>query len=99
MVKGNKDIKGIVIGKTKRKLPFADDTELFQDGDRATFNETIRLLNDFENKSGLKINIDKSVVVWLGIVTYVPHLKFEWNPTKFRILSICFTNDLKGCTQ
>ena len=29
----------------------------------------------------------------------MPHLKFEWNPTKFRILGIWFTNDLKGCAQ
>ena len=29
----------------------------------------------------------------------MPHLKFEWNPAKFRILGIWFTNDLKGCAQ
>ena len=99
MIKENKDIKGIVIRKTKHKIShFADDTKLFQDCDRKTFEETIQVLDDFGNKSGLKINSEKTTVVWLGSkincnVRYVPDLKFEWNPTKFRILSIWFTND------
>ena len=60
MIKENKGIKGIVVWKTEHKLSqFADDTELFQDGDKTTFEQTIRVLGDFGNKSGLKINIKK----------------------------------------
>ena len=50
MIKENKDIKGIFIGKTEHKITqFAHNTELFQYGDKTTFD-------DFGNKSGLKIN-------------------------------------------
>ena len=27
----------------------------------------------------------------------MPHLQMEWNPPKFKILGIWFTNDLKEC--
>ena len=29
----------------------------------------------------------------------MPHMKFEWNPTKFKILGIWFTNDPKRCAR
>ena len=67
MIKEDKDIKGMVIGKTEHKISqFADDTELFQDDDKTTFEETIRVLDDFWNKFGLKINIERTIAVWLG---------------------------------
>ena len=86
------------------KYQFADDPELFQNGKSKTFEETIRVLNDFGNKSGLKISIEKIIVIWLGSNTnsnirYMPHLKFEWNPPKFKILGIWFTNDLESCAR
>ena len=67
MIKEDKDIKGMVIGKTEHKISqFADDTELFQDDDKTTFEETTRVLDDFWNKFGLKINIERTIAVWLG---------------------------------
>ena len=67
MIIENKDIKGIVIGKTEHKISqFAKDTVLFQGGDKTTFQETIRVLENFGKKPGLKINIEKIIVVWLG---------------------------------
>jgi len=105
MIKENRDIKGIIIGQTEHKISqFADDTELFQNGKSKTFEETIRVLDDFGNKSGLKINIEKTIVIWLGSNTnsnirYMPHLKFEWNPPKFKILGIWFTNDPESCAR
>ena len=67
MIIENKDIKGIVIRRTEHKISqFADDTDFFQDGDKTTFEETIRVLDDFGSKSGLKINIEKTTVVWSG---------------------------------
>ena len=50
----------------------------------------------------MKINIEKTIVIWLGSNTnsntkYMPHLKFEWNPPKFKILGIWFTNDPESC--
>ena len=79
------------------KYQFADDPELFQNGKSKTFEETIRVLDDFGNKSGLKINIEKTIVIWLGSNTnsnirYMPHLKLEWNPPKFKILGLQTTS-------
>ena len=68
MIKENRDIKGIIIGQTENKISqFADDTELFQNGKSKTFEETIRVLDDFGNKSGLKINIEKNNCNMVGM--------------------------------
>ena len=68
MIKENRDIEGIIIGQTEHKISqFADDTELFQNGKSKTFEETIRVLDDFGNKSGLKINIEKNNCNMVGI--------------------------------
>ena len=105
MIRENKDIIGIRIGETEHKISqFADDTELFQNGERKTFEETIYTIEFFGQISGLKINIEKTFVVWFGSalnspVRYMPHLRFEWNPGKFRILGIWFTADLARCEK
>ena len=43
-------------------------------------------------------------LVWLGskrnsVVKYMQHLGMEWNPPKFKVLGICFTNDLENCKK
>ena len=59
MTKENRNNKEIIIGQTEHKISqFSDDTELFQNGKSKTFEETIRVLDDFGNKFELKINID-----------------------------------------
>ena len=103
MIRENKNIKGIKIGETEHKISqFADDTELFQNGECRTFEETVNTIEFFGQISGLRINIEKTFVVWIGselnsAVRYMPHLRFEWNPDKFRILGIWFTADLAHC--
>ena len=60
MIKENRNNTGIVIRETEHKISqFADDTDLFQNGKGKTFEETIRALGDFGNKSELKIYIEK----------------------------------------
>ena len=103
MIRENIHIKGIQIGEAEYKISqFADDTELFQNGDRETFEETIKTLVSFGEKSGLKINIEKTFAVWIGTnnrVKFMPHLKFTWNPDKFKVLGIWFTPNLDRCIQ
>ena len=54
MIKENKYIRGIVIGQVEHKLSqFPDDTGLLQHRERKSFEETVRVLEDFKNKSGL----------------------------------------------
>ena len=53
-------------------------------------------------KSGLFLNAGNTSAIWLSTglnspVTYMPHLNMEWNPPKFKVLGIWFTNDTKHC--
>ena len=72
------------------------------EGDKNSFEETIQTINTFGKKSGLFLNAGKTSAIWLGNrknspIRYMPHLYMEWNPPKFKILGIWFTNDLKDC--
>ena len=103
MIRQNKHIKGIFIGETEYKISqYADDTEITLEGDKNSFEETVKTINIFEKASGLFLNAGKASAIWLGNkrnspVKYMPHLQMECNPPKFKILGIWFTNDLKEC--
>ena len=103
MIRQNKHIKGIFKGETEYKISqYADDTEITLEGDTNSFEETVKTINTFGKASGLFLNAGKASAIWLGnkrnsLVKYKPHLQMEWNPPKFKILGIWFTNDLKEC--
>jgi len=66
-IRNNPEIKGIKIGDTEHKLTqFADDTTLFLDDDEDSLNEVKNLFKWFHTLSGLKINYDKTNLVWIG---------------------------------
>ena len=72
------------------------------EGDKKSFEETVKIINTFGKASGLFLNAGKTSAIWLGNkrnspVKYMPHLQMEWNPPKFKMLGILFTNDLKEC--
>ena len=65
-----------------------------------SFENVIKILAEFALCSGLKINYDKSQVVWLGSqkgsgAAFLPHLKLKWNPTRFSVLGIIYSTDLE----
>jgi exonuclease III len=101
-IREDEEIKGIKISDVEFKITqFADDTSLLQNGDKRSYDKLFTILESFEKISGLKLNYDKTVNVWLGNkrnskVTFADHIKMEWNPIKFKILGLWFTNDLKG---
>ena len=105
MIRENKDIKGIVINNEEHKLSqYADDTELFLSDDRKSFETCMETLLNFTHVSGLKMNSSKTNVIWLGTkknsdIRYMQHLGLDWNPPKFKILGIWFTNDLRECVK
>ena len=79
---------------------FADDTSIYLDGSRESFENVIKIPTEFALWSGLKINYDKSQVVWLGsqkgsATVFLPHLKLKWNPTRFSVLGIIYSTDLE----
>ena len=77
---------------------FADDTSVYLDVSRESFENVIGTLNEFALWSGLKLNSEKSRVVWLGSkesgTIFLPHLRLKWNPTTFNVLGIIYSIDL-----
>ena len=49
--------------------------------------------------SGLKMNYDKTVAVWIGSkrnpnVKFIPELNFNWNPVTFWVLGVVFSTNV-----
>ena len=105
MIRENNEIKGIVINDIENKITqYADDSEILLNGDRKSFEETFRTIETFSKASGLKLNVNKTNAVWLGSrqnspIRFMPHLDVRWNPVRFKILGIWFTNDLVDCFE
>jgi hypothetical protein len=104
-IREDNDIKGIKIADTQFKIcQFADDTSFPLEGDRQSHEKLFKTLSGFEDISGLKLNYEKTLNVWLGnkknsSEKYLIHKKMEWNPKKFKILGLWFTNDLSKITE
>ena len=61
MIRENKEIKGITVNKVNHKISqFADDTQLLNEGDRQSFEISMKLLKIFGNSSGLRLNTEKN---------------------------------------
>ena len=67
MILTNKNIKGIKIGSDEFKISqFADDTTLFMDGSESSLQYTLNVLEIFGSLSGLKMNLSKTRMLWIG---------------------------------
>ena len=67
----NKNIKGIKVELKEFKISqFADDTTVILDGSDDSLNHTLEELEKFSKISGLKINYDKTQIVWIGSKKY-----------------------------
>ena len=100
LIDGNKDINGIKISGQEYKLAqFADDTTILLDGTQISIQSTLNTLEIFGTISGLKMNTDKTKVIWLGSKKYSKD-KYEttpqllWGATNFDLLGIHFDVDL-----
>ena len=96
----NKNIHGIKILDEEILLSqFADDTTFFPDGKKESFCSSVHTLQRFASMSGLMININKTVVVWIASrrnsqVKFMPELGLNWNPATFKVLGVMFSTDL-----
>lgn len=104
-IRENDNIKGIKIENTESLISqFADDTALYLDGSKDSFEHCIRVLTQFASISGLTINFQKTVVVWLGSrkncnTRYLRDMNFTWDPggaenSKFKYLGIYFSTKI-----
>ena len=101
-IREDREIKGIEIDDTVFKVSqFADDTAFLLNDDQRSFENLFRQLDSYADISGLKLNHGKTSNIWLGskrnsLIKWLPHLNMTWNPPKFKILGIWFTNNLEN---
>ena len=100
-IRNNKLIKGIQIGDVEFKLSqYADDLSTILDGSTTSLNNILDELNRFSNYSGLKVNFDKTHVIWIGSKKYSQDSiktkwKLSWGATEFNLLGIKYHVDIK----
>ena len=105
MITFNKNIKGITIDGIEYKLSqFADDTTTILDGTQASLQAALNTLEVFGTYSGLKINKDKTKIIWIGNKKHskiklntTPEL--HWGSTDFVLLGISFSVDLASMIE
>ena len=103
LIKKRQDIKGIRLADNVEALlsQFADDTSLFLDGSQKSFEACISCLEDFTKLSGLKMNFEKTQIVWIGSqknsnIRYMRDKNFIWNPGIFKLLGIVFSVNVRN---
>ena len=72
---------------------------MFLDGSEKSLNELLKELEDFANISGLKINFEKTQLVWIGSKKFdtssiKTKWKLLWGKQTFKLLGINFNTDL-----
>ena len=100
----NPNIKGIFCGSTEIKLSqFADDTILILDGTPQSLQAAFNVLEIFGSVSGLRVNTEKTQVVWIGKKKLCNEkllkLNLKWDTTHFNMLGLSFSVDLLECTE
>ena len=102
LIKQHRDIKGIKVAENVETLlsQFADDTSLFLDGSKKGFEACVQCLEKFTDISGLKMNFEKTQIVWIGSrknsdVRYMRDKNFIWNPGIFKVLGINFSVNME----
>ena len=100
LINNETSLKGIEINGNEFKITqFADDTTLILDGSRESLLAALNVLETFGSISGLKINTDKTKLIWIGKKRYskcqfdVGKI-FEWGTKNFDLLGIKFSIEL-----
>ena len=105
MIRKNKLIKGIKIDDVNLNVTqYADDTTVILDGTEKSLEQVLTTLDTFQQMCGLKINQQKTSVVWIGNrkgnSPICSHLNLDWKLNgKFDMLGVTFDTDLKNMTQ
>ena len=100
MINNNDLITGIKIGDTMHKITqFADDTTIILNGTSVSLLAALNTLEVYGSYSGLKINTDKTKLVWIGKKRFSQDKidcgkDLDWGTTEFDLLGITFSVDL-----
>ena len=104
MLNSNKEIKGITICENEYLVSqFADDTTILLDGTQNSLTGSLNTLEVFGTISGLKMNTDKTKVIWIGRKKYSKdklksNYNLIWGNEEFELLGITFNVDLNLTT-
>ena len=96
----NPKILGILIEDAEFKLTqFADDTTLMLDGRQHSLQAALNTLEIFGSISGLKMNRDKTKIIWIGRKKFSKEKlnvteKLSWGSSTFTLLGLKFTANL-----
>ena len=100
MIEQNSDIKGIPVGHKEIKLTqFADDTTIILDGCTESLQAALNTLEIFGSLSGLRVNKEKTKLVWIGSKKYSREKlnvtqEMLWGEEDFSLLGIDFSINL-----
>ena len=100
LIKLNPDIVGLKLFSHYYNITqFADDTTLILDGSQRSLQAALNTLEIFGNYSGLKMNKEKTKVIWIGRKKHSKDKlkiteKLDWSKTEFKLLGITFNVDL-----
>ena len=80
---------------------YADDTTLILDGSPESLDASLCVLELYAEWSGLKMNLEKTKVVWIGKKKYSQDTMcvkwgLEWGSNRFTLLGIKYSVDLQG---
>ena len=105
MIDYNLEINGIYVCHKEFKISqFADDMALFLDGSQNSLQAAINTIELFGSFSGLKMNTNKTKVIWIGrkkhiIEKFNVNCKLDWNTSQFNLLGVELSTDLKMVPQ
>ena len=95
----SKNIKTIRINDVVQLLSqFADDMDIYMQFDQKSWEEVMRILNNFEASSGMKINYDKTTVYRIGSIKnsnakFYSAAKLKWTNDPINVLGIWISTE------
>ena len=77
---------------------------MMSEGDAISFEQSFSTIDRFGRKSSLVMNSGKAQAIWFrskrqSSTKYLPHIKINWNPTRFKILGVWLTAHLTDCEE
>ena len=105
LIRNNADIKGIIINDRETKISlYADDASLILDDSERSLMASLKILEKFDQISGLKINYSKTEVIWICSKAGSKYIlcrnyNLEWGKTTFQLLRIQISINLKDITN
>ena len=93
---GENEMKGISVGKVESKLSqYSEDTTMTLDSSQAPLERYFASLDSFGQLSGLRVNCEKTEVLWIGSKKgcALEKKSLKWTDGKVKALGVWFCTD------